>query len=747
MNNLAFYKKYLSFESDLELPSAKALQAPSPFGDGALTVSADGIFTCKATGKTGGPAEFIIELYPGVTKSGAQLIVNEDTRLASRSLEGAGDLIEAFRGDKPLVKVAARKLGVSIKELLEMPLFMDKRGFRYYYVTDYSPSRTPLSLATFTPERALRLSQGIQRTPKQTTQRVWLTENPVIAFLIEKNLGETAFCWPSQRELRIFDYKTLLAGKDVVALHGELSYTYEDSFYPIFEELRRSTLSFADLRIDALIEGKSLAEWLSKKANREQLRESALISTKIQPITRDQYTQYIRQDDTKDVHMAQCQARGYFFYGTFDGYMAQSWPLNLDSMTQTETNFKLRFIQATRFNNEIRLSADRILNIGQSVGQYTPRNTFKAIRSLLDDYIYFGDEQMKTMIALWVMGTYVFRLFPAYPYLHINAPKNSGKTTLLDLIVKCSFNGVMASRITSASLIQTVSDTLCTLCLDEFEQQTSGQNNSAHMQVLNSGYKRGGNYRRLRGSNTDAMDLYSPKVYASVDEIKTGTLASRTLKVPMSRKPAYTPLQSWDETNSSILKRINEILNGGYALGLYHHMMIEYLLERLDNQVSLPSGIELQGRLRELVTPLVIMAQLVDLNAAEGELKVERELLSILEALMFPDMQQERDRRKILANQLLEWSQNPAQVQFTIKDEMTWIANGMWENTSLATHFEGNKKSMISWLKSISDSVKRKTIHIPGVGTESCTGFPKDLILNAKPFREWFSPESSSDAA
>src|SRR5690554_5405848 len=206
MKYLQFYSKYLELPSDFSDEVDNNLQAPSPFGDGFIEISKDGKFTCHATGKTGNPTQFIQELYPPVSALGAQLIVSEDNRLFHTSLKQAGDLIDSFRRDLPLVKIAAVKLGLSPKQLVKMPVFMDKRGFRYHYVSNYSESNTPLTLATFSDEFPLRTTQGVARPPKITTQRVWVTENPIVAYLVEKYVGETAMCWPKERELQIFDY-------------------------------------------------------------------------------------------------------------------------------------------------------------------------------------------------------------------------------------------------------------------------------------------------------------------------------------------------------------------------------------------------------------------------------------------------------------------------------------------------------------------------------------------------------------
>ncbi len=746
MNYDIFYNKYLAIVNDMSVLTTGTYTAPSPFGDGVIEVTSDGHFKCQVTGLSGTPVDFINALYPSVSDSGAKLIISEDNRLTYHTVSNADDLLRDFRKDHDLVEVAAYKLGITPKKLSNYDLFMDKRGFHFHVIDGRSPAEKPLSVSTFSPTNILRITQGIQRPPEKITQRVWVTENPLIAQVLSRLTGDTAFCWPKKRELELFDYKSLLKAKDVVALHGELTYTYEESFYPFFENMRQVVNTFADVRYEALCKGEHFLSWVQKANNLSTLDEHAMLSQHLQPIQRIHYENSIRKDDTIEAQYPQASARGYFFYGTQEGLIAQSWPLSIDSVAMTERNYRLRFIQPTRFSENIKLTTDRVLSIGQSLTQLTPCNTFDLIKGLIQDHIYFEESEMETLVSLWIMGTYVYSLFPAYPYLHINADKGSGKTTLLELIVQCSFNGVQASRITSANLIQTVSDTGCALCLDEFEKNSGGQGDS-HGQVLNSGYKRGGNYRRLRGSNTDSMNLYSPKAYASIDSIKIGALASRTLKISMVRKPTHKSLLGWDTEDQRVLKRVNEILSGGYAIGLFHHYKIEYLMARMKRQIELPSGLSVDGRERELIAPLVIMAQLLDMNKQQGTPSIESELYVVLEQLLFPEREEELQRIKILSNQLKEWSNSPENVLYTIKEEICWISNKMWNNSGLLKHFDDKRNDMLDWLKGLSDRMNTRGVHIPRVGTESCIGFPLNLKLNSKEFRDWFSPKTTSEAA
>ena len=741
-----FYQKYLLESDTLQSNPSTIFEAPSPFGDGVIVIGQDDRFHCKATDLRGDVQTFVKTLYPGLTDKGAALIALEDNRLSFDGIVKAQDHLNSFRMDEPLLKMAAGKLGVTPGILKKMPIYMDKRGFRYKYIDATSPSGVPLTISTFSPDRELRTTQGVMRLPVSFSERVWLVENPVIASIINEKFGETAISWPKQRELFLYKYKELFEGKHVIALHGDFYFTYEESFYPFLELIRPVVKSHSHIRYGSLCPEQHFATWLMKSENRQRLVSEAEICKNQQPVSRNIYQEYIMQNNTVAIPFAQSSARGYFFYGTKCGKIAQSWPIDLMSVDMAQANYDTRVIMPKRFSEGLRLTTDRVVGINESVRQLTPFNTFKLIRGLINDHIYMEDADMEVLLSLWIMGTYVFTLFPAYPYLHIQANAGSGKTTLLELIKETSFNGVFASRITPGRLMQEISDTQCTLCLDEFEKSSASQSDSP-TQILNSGYKRGGSYLKLDGANTDGINLYSPKVYASIDDIRTHSLASRTLSIAMHRKPKHLSLKGWDTSENRLMQRISEIMSGGYTIGLYHHYMIEYLMARLPSQITFPCGVSIDGRNRELIAPLIVMAQMMDLDQGGGSDTTESVLYRALESILFPELEEEMQRLKIFTNQLKEWNQNPEPVIFTYKNGKCWISNKMWDNSRLLMQFENDKKTLMNWLQGQNSEVIRETIHVPGIGTESCTGFPPDLMVNNKTFREWFSPEQAEAAA
>src|SRR5581483_4691846 len=59
------------------------------------------------------------------------------------------------------------------------------------------------------------------------------------------------------------------------------------------------------------------------------------------------------------------------------------------------------------------------------------------------------------LVAAWIIGTYFYPAFSAYPFLNPKAPKGSGKSQLLNLLRQLSFNATKASP-TMAALSDTV---------------------------------------------------------------------------------------------------------------------------------------------------------------------------------------------------------------------------------------------------------------------------------------------------
>lgn len=124
------------------------------------------------------------------------------------------------------------------------------------------------------------------------------------------------------------------------------------------------------------------------------------------------------------------------------------------------------------------------------------RGIFEGIKKILKNYIDTKEENY-SIIALWILGTWIHDCFPTYPYLFINAMKGSGKTRLLKLIKELSWQGDMLASLSEAVLFRTTG----TLCIDEFEG-VGGKDKNALRELLNTAYKKGGKVKRMKKKKT-----------------------------------------------------------------------------------------------------------------------------------------------------------------------------------------------------------------------------------------------------
>jgi hypothetical protein len=140
--------------------------------------------------------------------------------------------------------------------------------------------------------------------------------------------------------------------------------------------------------------------------------------------------------------------------------------------------------------------------------------------------------------------TYFYTMFPAYPYLALNGPKNSGKSTVLRLLQPLAFNMITTSDPTGPSMFRVIHQTNCTVGIDEAERYHKPKDPGMMQikQLLNSGYQHGMPAIRLMGETMkpQSFDVYSSKILAAIMGLED-VLASRCITIPMRRTDKKTP--------------------------------------------------------------------------------------------------------------------------------------------------------------------------------------------------------------
>src|SRR5690606_34473627 len=228
----------------------------------------------------------------------------------------------------------------------------------------------------------------------------------------------------------------------------------------------------------------------------------------------------------------------------------------------------------------------------------TPGSVFSAIHDLFKTYVDFRSEIESRLLTLWAIGTYFYTMFPAYPYLALNGPKNSGKSTVMRVLQPLAFNMITTSDPTGPSMFRLIHQTSCTVGIDEAERYHNPKDPGMQQirQLLNSGYKQGMPAIRVTGDDLkpQAFDVYSPKILAAIMGLQD-ILASRCIAIPMRRTTQKMPFFPPDFDGAPLRHQL-------YTLTLTHFKSV------YTNYFDRPELHKLHNRSSELWSPLVALA-------------------------------------------------------------------------------------------------------------------------------------------
>lgn len=167
---------------------------------------------------------------------------------------------------------------------------------------------------------------------------------------------------------------------------------------------------------------------------------------------------------------------------------------------------------------------------------------FDTIKKTTQKYFFLSEDADYDLITAWIIGTYFHRLFFSYPFLHLKAPKGSGKSQLLGVLEKLCFNAVKA-RPTVASMGDIVTSLRCTFLIDQADS-LHNDNNYEIREILTDSYKVDGGRRRVldmkRGRKQLEFETFSPKAFASTIELPED-LRDRCMLIPIVRSSHMFP--------------------------------------------------------------------------------------------------------------------------------------------------------------------------------------------------------------
>lgn len=252
-------------------------------------------------------------------------------------------------------------------------------------------------------------------------------------------------------------------------------------------------------------------------------------------------------------------------------------------------------------------SVERFLR-KESTGEVS--KAFVGILQQLDTHIDLGAYENIETLALWILGTYLFRMFPAYPYIHLNGMAEAGKTKTLYLVSLMAFNACMGAETTPAALVRLTHDNQSTLCLDEIEKLQSAKDEMSQsvLAILNVGYKRGASIQKMEvGRNgkdwsVKELDPYSPKILAGIRGLET-TLASRCISIMLIKSENQDVVNREVDSDAPIWGEIRDMIYEGVMSG-------EWFV--IKNIYSVLEDSEIKGRSWETWKPLLALAKYLE---------------------------------------------------------------------------------------------------------------------------------------
>ncbi|MSU44948.1 hypothetical protein EXS45_02100 [Candidatus Nomurabacteria bacterium] len=270
---------------------------------------------------------------------------------------------------------------------------------------------------------------------------------------------------------------------------------------------------------------------------------------------------------------------------------------------------------------------------------------FQIILDLTKKYIQLDKDIDYHLLSAWIIGTYFFPLFYAYPFLHIKAPKGSGKSQCLNLLTQLCFNAIKA-RPSLPALGDTVDSLRGTYLIDQADS-LERKGNEELLDVLADSYKKSGGKRRVMNMDKKSgreileIETYCPKAFASIRELPED-LRDRCLAVPLIRSQKNFP--DPDENNENWREIRGKIYT--FLMTNYDVIRNSYFVKK----IGYHSSKEILGRSLELWLPFEIILDCCGMQEKVTEAK--KHFLSQYEFSEYEPSELEEEVIKVILDKL-----------------------------------------------------------------------------------------------
>lgn len=168
----------------------------------------------------------------------------------------------------------------------------------------------------------------------------------------------------------------------------------------------------------------------------------------------------------------------------------------------------------------------------------SPVGLYYEIKNILKQYIELPKDAAYGLLSSWIIASYFFLIFYAFPFLFIFGKKQSGKSRLLTLLERLCLNALKVKGVSVPSMVDSIDGVRGTFLNDQAESLSDNKNIEL-LGIITDSYTRGGGNRRIvdisnKKRRVLEFEAYSPKAFASTKEIDED-LKDRCIEITMLR--------------------------------------------------------------------------------------------------------------------------------------------------------------------------------------------------------------------
>jgi hypothetical protein len=156
-------------------------------------------------------------------------------------------------------------------------------------------------------------------------------------------------------------------------------------------------------------------------------------------------------------------------------------------------------------------------------------------------------------IALWIVHTHAFDLFPISPRLKIQSPEpGCGKTTLLDVLYYTVRNPMLTAHVTPAAVFRQIAADSPTLLVDEADTTLTSRD---LVTILNAGHRRNDAFV-VRADGR--YSVWAPAAYATIEGVPN-QLDVRSVPIGLRRRRPEEIVKPFEHDRTKPLRRLRRL--------------------------------------------------------------------------------------------------------------------------------------------------------------------------------------------